>query len=80
MTMQEYHLENNLTIIHYSVREDGEWGNDLLWDKLVKNIKMPIWFKIKNIWNEIKIRSIRSCKKRMEFFTKKYKNNIDETH
>lgn len=55
-------------------------GNDKAWNTIMRTIKMPLKIKIYNLFNDIKIRFLRSCKKRIAFFTKKYKNNMDETH
>lgn len=82
ISMQVFKLDQRLAIIHYKTFDNNgsAWGNAFLWDKIMKSIKMPFFIKFKNAWSDFKIRFIRSCKKRIEFFTKKYKYNIDETH
>lgn len=75
-------INTSLTIINYNINENacGAIGNKYFWTKMMRSIKVPLRFKTKNAIGDLKTRFIRSCKKRLRFFTKKYKNNIDESH
>ncbi len=80
--MQEYQISANKKIFEYFINESSNdfRGNEIFWTKLMKSIKMPLKIKLKNVFNEFKINFLRSCKKRIAFFTKKYKNNINKIH
>ncbi len=81
--MQKTQIAQNKIIFEYFLNEengDTLRGNALFWDKLMKSIQMSQKIKFKNALNDFKIRFLRSCKKRIAFFTKSYKNDINETH
>ncbi len=81
LRVQESKISQNKEIFEYFINEGDEfWGNEMFWSKLMKSIKMPLKIKLKNAFNEVKIRFLRSCKKRIAFFTKKYKNDINEAN
>ncbi|TNB55530.1 cell surface protein [Campylobacter helveticus] len=82
MIMQTFDLGENLTLIHYSVfeKEDDFRGNISFWNQMLKqSIIMKRSKMLKNAYNEIKIRFIRSCKRRKVFFTKKIESDLDAT-